>query len=121
MSAAKKTNKKNKNGANHRQSGGDANHGGPLPVVGVGASAGGLEAFTSLLKALPTELGMAFVLVPHLDPSRESAFTQILSRTTTMPVVQITNGMHVQPNRVFIIPPNCELKISQGTLHISDR
>lgn len=121
MNAGKKNNKKSKNGAKQGQTDGEGNHGVSVPIVGIGASAGGLEAFTALLKSVPTNLDMAFVLVPHLDPSRESAFTQILSRTTLMPVVQITNGMRVQPNRVFIIPPNCDLTISQGVLHISDR
>lgn len=97
------------------------NHGSGVPVVGIGASAGGLEAFTTLLKALKPDLGMGFVLVPHLDPSRESAFTQILSRTTAMPVVQVSNGIRVEANRIHIIPPNCDLTISGGVLHISDR
>ena len=92
-----------------------------ITIVGVGASAGGLEAFTSLLKALAPNLGMAFVLVPHLDPLRESAYTQILSRATTMPVRQIEEGQTVEPNHVYIIPPNCDLTISQALLHISDR
>ena len=92
-----------------------------FPIVGIGASAGGLEAFSSLLKALSPKLGMAFVFVPHLDPSRESAFTQILARTTTMPVLQIQDGMKVQPNHVYVIPPNCDLTIADSTLHISVR
>ena len=93
----------------------------PFPVVGIGASAGGLEAFTDLLKALPANLGMAYVLVPHLDPQRESAFTQILERVTGMPVRQIENGMHVEPDHVYVIPPNCDLTISDSCLHIADR
>jgi two-component system CheB/CheR fusion protein len=92
-----------------------------FPVVGIGASAGGLEAFTALLKALSPDLGMAFVFVPHLDPKRESAFTQILPRSTSMPVRQITEGMQVERNHVYVIPPNCDLTISGGKLHISDR
>jgi two-component system, chemotaxis family, CheB/CheR fusion protein len=92
-----------------------------LPIVGVGASAGGLEAFTLLLKALDPNLGMAFVLVPHLDPQRESAFTQILSRATTMPVRQVEERMAVEANHIYIIPPNCELTIAQGILHVSNR
>lgn len=92
-----------------------------FPVVGIGASAGGLEAFTSLLKVLSSDLGMAFVLVPHLDPSRESAYTQILARSTSMPVVQIEKGMRVQQNHVYIIPPNCDLTISSSALHITER
>jgi two-component system, chemotaxis family, CheB/CheR fusion protein len=91
------------------------------PVVGIGASAGGLEAITTLLKALSPDLGMAFVLVPHLDPQRESAYTQILARTTSMPVVEIKNGTRVEPNHVYIIPPNCDLTIADSILHIADR
>jgi two-component system, chemotaxis family, CheB/CheR fusion protein len=92
-----------------------------FPIVGIGASAGGLEALTSLLKALQPELGMAFVFVPHLDPSRESAFTQILGRDTQMPVVQIENGMQVERNHIYVIPPNRDLTIGGGKLHIGTR
>src|SRR5215831_5475662 len=94
---------------------------GGFPIVGIGASAGGLEALNGLLKPLDPDLGMAFIFVPHLDPSRESAFTQILARTTTMPVLQIKDDMKVQPNHLYVIPPNCDLTISDATLHISDR
>ena len=83
-----------------------------MPIVGIGASAGGLEAFSVLLKALAPDLGMAFVLVPHLDPSRESAFTQILAKTTSMPVVQIEDNMPAEANNVYIIPPSCDLTIT---------
>lgn len=89
-----------------------------FPIVGVGASAGGLEAFTTMLKALSPELGMAYVFVPHLDPTRESAFTQILARATQMPVVQITDSLEVQRNHVYVIPPNRDLTIANSTLHI---
>jgi two-component system CheB/CheR fusion protein len=91
------------------------------PVVGIGASAGGLEAFTALFKSLQPDLGMAYVLVPHLDPLRESAMPQILGRATTMPVIQIENGMRVQPDHVYIIPPNCELAIVESRFEINDR
>src|SRR6185295_18418246 len=77
-----------------------------FPIVGIGASAGGLEAFTQLLKNLPVDTGMAFVLVQHLDPEHESALTQILSRATTMPVAEVTNHLRVQANYVYVIPPN---------------
>src|SRR3954451_16009291 len=92
-----------------------------FPIVGIGASAGGLEALTNLLKALAPDIGMAFIFVPHLDPSRESAYSQILARTTSMPVLQIKEGMKVQPNHVYVIPPNCDLTIIDAALHISDR
>src|SRR5579875_713785 len=94
---------------------------GLFPVVGIGASAGGLEAFVSLFESLQPDLGMAYVLVPHLDPQRESAMQQILSRATTMPVEEIENGMTPAPDRVYVIPPNCDLSISDGELHITDR
>ena len=66
-------------------------------IVGIGASAGGLEAFTTLFKALPADTGMAFVLVPHLAPSHSSALAGILSRITTMPVVEVAGTPQVAP------------------------
>ena len=66
-----------------------------FPIVGVGASAGGLEAFTQLLKALPLDTGMGFVLVQHLDPEHVSALTQILTRATSLPVHEVTNNQTV--------------------------
>jgi len=92
-----------------------------FPIVGIGASAGGLEAFTGLLKALSPDLGMAYVFVPHLDPTRESAFTQILARSTSMPVIQITDGLEVERNRLYVIPPNRDLTIANSRLHIANR
>src|SRR6185295_15514895 len=73
-------------------------------IVGVGASAGGLEAFTQLLKQLPVDTGFGFVLVQHLDPQHESALTQILARATAMPVREVTNNLRVLANHVYIIP-----------------
>lgn len=92
-----------------------------FPIVGIGASAGGLEAFTGLFRALPPDLGMAYVLVPHLDPLHESAITQIVGRTTSMPVIEIDDGIKVEPDHVYVIPPNSDLTISQARLHITDR
>ncbi|HEX6495434.1 MAG TPA: chemotaxis protein CheB [Acidobacteriaceae bacterium] len=98
------------------------NHGStPFPIVGIGASAGGLEALTVFLKAVAPDLGMGFVLIPHLDPSRKSAITQILSRTTSMPVLNITDGMRVERDHVYVIPPNCELTIADAVLRITPR
>jgi two-component system, chemotaxis family, CheB/CheR fusion protein len=68
----------------------------PFPVVGIGASAGGLEAFTQLLRALPTDSGMAFVLIQHLDPRHDSKLAEVMSRTTTMPVAAITDRLRVK-------------------------
>src|SRR5216683_1715952 len=93
----------------------------PFPIVGVGASAGGLEAFTQLLKALPSRTGMAYVLVQHLDPTHESALTEILAKTTEMPVSQVTDATPVEPNHVYVIPPNVDMIISQGILRLTAR
>src|SRR5271165_7691294 len=92
-----------------------------FPIVGIGASAGGLEACQVLLKTLPTNLRMAYVFVPHLDPSRESAFREILARASSMPVMEVQNGMRVEPDHVYVIPRNCDMTISGGELRISDR
>lgn len=91
-----------------------------FPIVGIGASAGGLEAFTALFKALPPDLGMTYVLVPHLDPLRESAISSILGRVTTMPVVQVEEGMTMQPDHVYVIPPHSDLLLSGLRLHLRE-
>jgi two-component system, chemotaxis family, CheB/CheR fusion protein len=90
-------------------------------IVGVGASAGGLEAFTQLLKHLPTDTGMAFVLVQHLDPTHASLLTELLAKATTMPVTEVCDGMEVLSDRVYIIPPNRELVLVGNKLELSVR
>ena len=75
-----------------------------LYVVGIGASAGGLEAFTSLLSHLPSKPGLAFVLVQHLDPKRESMLSEILSRSTDMPIHEVRGGMRVEIDNAYVIP-----------------
>lgn len=90
-------------------------------MVGIGSSAGGLEACQTLLKALPDNLGMAYVFLPHLDPARESAFREILARDTSMPVAEVTDGMPIAPDKVYVIPRNCEMTVSGGALHLVDR
>ena len=92
-----------------------------FPIVGVGASAGGLEAFTQLLKALGSGTEMAYVLVQHLDPSHESALTELLAKATEMPVSQVTDVTPVEPNHVYVIPPNVDMTISQGILRLTSR
>src|SRR5216684_4999614 len=92
-----------------------------FPIVGVGASAGGLEAFTQLLKALGSETEMAYVLVQHLDPSHESALTELLAKATEMAVRQVTDATPVEPNHVYVIPPNVDMTISQGILQLTPR
>jgi len=92
-----------------------------VPIVGVGASAGGLEAFTELLKHLPMDTGLGFVLVQHLDPQHESALTQLLARATLMPVREVTNNLRVEANSVYVIPPNTNLTIVGGVLKLQRR
>ncbi|MDZ4858121.1 MAG: PAS domain S-box protein [Candidatus Hydrogenedentes bacterium] len=92
-----------------------------FPIVGIGASAGGLEAFTQLLKALPLDTGMAFVLVQHLDPVHESALTKILGRVTSLSVREVINNQRVQADHVYVIPPGTNLSIAQGVLMLEPR
>src|SRR5215510_10565970 len=87
-----------------------------VPVVGIGASAGGLEAFRALLKALPPDTGMAFVLISHLMPEQKSILDELLSKATAMPVTQVRRKTAVEPNHVYVIPPNKELLIKDGHL-----
>ncbi|MGG6296818.1 chemotaxis protein CheB [Leptolyngbya sp. AN02str] len=90
-----------------------------LLVVGIGASAGGLGAFSELLRHLPADTGMAFVLVQHLAPEQESLLGDLLARTTPMPVEVATMGAEVQPNHVYVIPPNTQMTIEQGQLQLA--
>ncbi len=93
----------------------------PFAIVGIGASAGGLEAFTQLLGALPLDTGMGFVLVQHLDPQHESALAKILGRATKLPVTEITTNQRVEANHVHIIPPDTTLSIREGVLLLEPR
>ena len=92
-----------------------------FPVVGIGASAGGLEACTALLKALPVNPGMAFVVVQHLDPHHESILHKLLSKTTEMPVIQVEDGMVLEPDHVYVIPPNKDIAVRERTLRLLSR
>jgi two-component system CheB/CheR fusion protein len=92
-----------------------------FPIVGIGASAGGLEAFSELLSHLPVDPTMAFILVQHLDPKHPSILTEILSRTTGMPVVEVQHGMRVEPCRVYVMPPNTRMTIVGGILNLVPR
>ena len=85
-----------------------------FPIVGVGASAGGLEAFTQLLGPIPPKLGMAFVLIQHLDPTHPSRLVEALGRATDMPVQEIRHGMIVEPGHVYVIAPNTEVSLLRG-------
>src|SRR5438477_2840226 len=86
----------------------------PFPIVGIGASAGGFEAFGEMLNALPVDSGMAFVLIQHLDPTHESMLAPLLARKSTLPVAQVTEGMAVETNHVYVIPPNAKMGINDG-------
>jgi two-component system, chemotaxis family, CheB/CheR fusion protein len=92
-----------------------------FPIVAIGASAGGLEAFSNLLRALPAAPGLAVVFIPHLDPTHESAMVELLSRTTRLPVVQAVDGMRVTVNRVYVLPPNSDMTISDEVLRLVKR
>src|ERR1700686_5280011 len=83
-----------------------------FPIVGIGASAGGLEAFRQMLEKLPTDTGMGFVFVQHLDPTHASQLTELLSRATQLPVFEARNRMAVKPNHVYVIPPNKAIAIA---------
>ncbi len=90
-----------------------------LPIVGVVASAGGLDAFKQLLGSVPVDCGMAFVLVPHLDPAYESQMVLLLAKISLLPVVKATQGTVVQPNHIYVIPSNNFLTINDGVLQLS--
>jgi two-component system, chemotaxis family, CheB/CheR fusion protein len=92
-----------------------------FPIVAVGASAGGLEAFSALLRALPPQPGLALIFIPHLDPTHESAMVELLARTTRLPVHQAAEGMSVAPNAVYVIPPHSDMTITDGVLHLVRR
>jgi two-component system, chemotaxis family, CheB/CheR fusion protein len=93
----------------------------PFPIVGVGASAGGLNAFQQLLRHLSIDTGMTFVLIQHLAPEHKSLLTELLAQTTQMPVCEVTDGIEIAPNRVYIIPPNATMKLVGRVLHLSPR
>lgn len=92
-----------------------------LLIAAIGASAGGIEAFTELVTNLPTDTGMAFVLVQHLDPEHHSLLTELLSKKTAMRVKEVTSGMGVEPDHVYVIPPNATMSISDHSLQLTPR
>src|ERR1700690_3972110 len=91
-----------------------------FPIVAIGASAGGLEACRKLLDALPADNGMAFILVQHLDPSHDSMMVDLLAGNTAMPVLQASDGMAIERERVYVIPPGVYLSVDdKGALRLS--
>ena len=89
------------------------------PVAGLVASAGGLDAFRKFFTTMPADSGVAFVLVPHLDPNHDSLMVELLARCTKMPVVEATDGMAVAANQLFLLPPNKYMTISNGVLNLT--
>ncbi len=94
---------------------------GPLnfPVVGIGASAGGLDACRKLIDAMPADTGMAFILIQHLDPTHESMMVDLLAGHTAMTVRQAVDGMPIQRDHLYVIPPGTYLAVANGALHLS--
>lgn len=92
-----------------------------FPVVGIGASAGGLDAFKKLLKVIPENSGMAYVLVQHLDPNHDSILTELLQKVTKIPVLEISDEIKVEPNHIYVIPSNKMMVANDGVLHLTPR
>ncbi|MEO7087536.1 MAG: chemotaxis protein CheB, partial [Bacteroidia bacterium] len=92
-----------------------------FPIIGIGASAGGLDAFKQFVKAISNDSGMAYVLVQHLDPNHESILSAILSRETEIPVLEITDDIHLAPNHIYVIPENKALTSTDGVLKLTPR
>lgn len=90
-----------------------------FPIVGIGASAGGLEAFEAFFTALPAEPGIAFILVQHLQPTTPSILAELIRRFTPLPVRQVEDGLTVEPDQIYIIPPDYEMALFHGRLHLS--
>jgi two-component system CheB/CheR fusion protein len=89
-----------------------------FPIVGLGASAGGLEALELFFRHVPKGSGLAYVVVQHLDPTRDDLLVELLQRGTTLPVIQIKDRMTIAPNRIYVIPPNRDLSLLHGVLHL---
>jgi two-component system CheB/CheR fusion protein len=89
-----------------------------FPIVGIGASAGGLEAFEALFRAMPAHTGMAFVLLQHLAPDHQSILSQLIQRSTAMPVTEVTDGLVVQPDSVYVVPPGFDVALLGGALQL---
>jgi two-component system CheB/CheR fusion protein len=92
-----------------------------IPVVAVGASAGGLEALTAILRALPTDIALAFILIQHLDPKRRSLLPELLARATKIPVIEAVDAMKIESNRVYVMPSNVDISITDGHFGLEPR
>lgn len=92
-----------------------------FPIIGIGASAGGLEAFGSLFQKMPKGTGMAFILIQHIDPSHVASVVSIIQKQTTMPVIEVRNGgVRVEPDHLYMIPQNREISVVDGTIHLRE-
>ena len=91
-----------------------------FPIVGVGASAGGLEALRSMFSGNSEQCGMAFVVVQHLDPTHESLMAQLIERYTDMTVTQASGGERVEPDHIYVIPPGHGLALNDGILNLTE-
>src|SRR3984893_14712465 len=95
--------------------------GGPSPpfsIVGIGASAGGFEAVSQLLEALPPDAQLTIIFVQHLAPQHESALTALLGTHSRMPVVEVLDGMRLHANHIYVVPPNVQMDLADGRLHL---
>ncbi|HEX9457972.1 MAG TPA: chemotaxis protein CheB, partial [Thermoanaerobaculia bacterium] len=99
----------------------DLSDNGALVIAGIGASAGGIQALTQFFRALPSDSGVGFVVIQHLAPERESILAQILARDTSMPVIEVKDAPRVEPNHVYVIPPNRGMTIAAGHLRLLPR
>src|SRR5579871_990007 len=91
-----------------------------FPVVGIGSSAGGLEVLKKLLAATPADSGIAYVAVPHLDPAHASLLVPLLAKCTVMPVAEVQDGTRIEPDHVYVIPPNRLLTVRGGGLYLTE-
>ncbi|MFO0950648.1 MAG: chemotaxis protein CheB [Isosphaeraceae bacterium] len=94
---------------------------GPRAIVGVGASAGGLEALERLFAGMPAQTGMAFVVVQHLSPDHRSFTDELLARRTSIPIRQVEDGMRVEPDAIYLLPPRKDMILSEGRLLLTDK
>ncbi|MCG8123579.1 MAG: chemotaxis protein CheB, partial [Candidatus Thiodiazotropha taylori] len=93
----------------------------PTHIVGVGASAGGLEAIEAFFKVMPPDSGVSFVVIQHLSPDHKSLMAELLSKRTRMPVHRAEDGVLVEPNSVYLIPPNKNLRLFHGRIILSEQ
>ena len=93
----------------------------PFSIVGIGASAGGFEAFSQLLEGLPPDARLTLIFVQHLAPQHESALTALLGTHSRMPVIEVIDGMHLEANHVYVVPPSVQMDLADGRLHLTPR